>query len=116
MEVTSWDLLRMSVSSACLVLMGIAAGLAFRRFRRWSLGSLCLAALLMLGSDTVGLTASILQLESTVWLFRVMIWPYHAAWLLAGVGGIGEVLCLTRPRAETTAPLKPPCDTNASSM
>lgn len=116
MEVTLWDFLRASVSNACLVLMAIAAGLAFGRYRRWGLASLCLAALLMLGSNIVDLTASTLQLEPTVWLLEVVLCPYKLAWLLAGAGGIGEVLYLSRLHAKTTVRLEPPCGTNASSM
>ena len=108
MEVTLWDLLRACVSSLCLVLMAIAAGLAFRRYRRWSLVVLFLATLLMLIDVVVGTVAFSLGLYPGDWL---AVHINKLVWVFAIVGGAGEVLRLTRssePRASGTSPPSDP--------
>ena len=105
MQLMWWDWLRYAVTLICLILLTVAAGMAYARFRRWSLGCLFIAVALLLLTDVFGLTHF---MWSWLPIDQIYYYLYMAPWPIAIAGGVGEVLQLTRTSSPSPDSKLPP--------
>ena len=100
MQLMWWDWLRFAVTLVCLVILTVAAGMAFARFRRWNLACLFIAIALSLLTDVIGLTHF---MWSWLPIEQIYYYLYLAPWPIAIAGAVGELLRLTRASPQNTA-------------
>ena len=99
MEMTWWAWLWFLVSTVCVVLLAVAAGIAFARFRRWSLACLFVAAVLKFLIDTLGLAYVLASLLDSGWISYYL---NIAPWPIAVAGAVGELFRLTGMSSQGT--------------
>ena len=111
---TLLDWLRFLTHISSLVILAVAAGLAFRKLKRWSLACLLISLLLKVFSELLEFSP-ILRSDAGMLLYSGL---HKLVWLVAIAGGVGEVLRLTGPFGKSTIDAKPVGDgqTNSPSI